>query len=77
MNAKITTFLNSDLLEKYLLGDTTSFETEIVESFISKYPEVQNAYNTLQYNLEIVTRSNAVEVPKNISYVRFSCSIRY
>ena len=53
MNAKITTFLNSDLLEKYLLGDTTSVETEIVESYISKYPEVQNAYNTLQYNLEI------------------------
>lgn len=66
MNAKITTFLNSGLLEKYLLGDTTSAETEIVESNISKYPEVQNAYNTLQYNLEIVTRSNAVDVPNNI-----------
>ena len=66
MNAKITTFLNSGLLEKYLLGDTTSEQTEIVESYISKYPEVQNEYNTLQYNLEIVTRSNAVEVPNNI-----------
>ena len=50
MNAKITTFLNSGLLEKYLLGDTTSAETEMVESYISKYPEVQNTYNTLQYN---------------------------
>ena len=66
MNAKITTFLNSGLLGKYLLGDTTSEQTEIVESYISKYPEVQNEYNTLQYNLEIVTRSNAVKVPKNI-----------
>lgn len=66
MNAKITTFLNSGLLEKYLLGETTSAETEIVESYISKYPEVQNAYNTLQYNLEIVAKSNAIEAPKNI-----------
>lgn len=66
MNAKITTFLNSDLLEKYLLGHTTSEETETVESFISKYPEVQNAYNTLQFNLEVVAKSNAIEAPKHI-----------
>ncbi|MDO5971664.1 anti-sigma factor [Flavivirga aquimarina] len=66
MNEKITTFLNSGLLEKYLLGETTSVETEKVESYISKYPEVQNEYNTLQYNLEIVAKSNAVEAPKSI-----------
>jgi len=66
MNEKITTFLNSGLLEKYLLGETSSAETETVESYISKYPEVQNTYNTLQYNLEIVAKSNAVEAPKSI-----------
>lgn len=66
MNAKITTFLNSGLLEKYLLGETTSAETEMVESYISKYPEVQNAYNTLQHNLEIIAKSNAIEAPKSI-----------
>ncbi|WP_370476908.1 anti-sigma factor [Tamlana flava] len=66
MNAKITTFLNSGLLEKYLLGETTSVETEKVESFISKYPEVQNAYNTLQHNLEVVAKMNAVEAPQGI-----------
>ena len=66
MNAKITTFLNSGLLEKYLLGETTSAETEMVESYISKHPQVQNFYNTLQYHLEIVAKSNAIEAPKNI-----------
>ncbi|MCL5130399.1 anti-sigma factor [Algibacter sp. L4_22] len=66
MNEKITAFLNSGLLEKYLIGDTTSVETEQVESFISKYPDVQNAYNSLQHNLEIVTKTNAVEAPKFI-----------
>ncbi|HMR16158.1 MAG: anti-sigma factor [Confluentibacter sp.] len=66
MNAKITTFLNSGLLEKYLLGNTTTAETELVESYVSKYPEVQNAYTTLQYNLEIVSKRNAVEAPRSV-----------
>ena len=66
MNAKITTFLNSGLLEKYLLGETTSAETQTVETYLSKYPEVQNTYNTLQFNLEVVAKSNAVEAPKHI-----------
>lgn len=66
MNEKITTFLNSGLLEKYLLGETTSAETDMVETYISKYPEVQNTYNTLQFNLEVVAKSNAVEAPKSI-----------
>lgn len=66
MNEKITTFLSSDLLEKYLLGETTSAETEMVETYISRYPEVQNAYNTLQFNLEIVAKNNAIEAPKSI-----------
>lgn len=66
MNEKINTFLSSGLLEKYLLGETASAETEMVESYISKYPDVQNAYNTLQFNLEVVAKSNAVEAPKSI-----------
>lgn len=66
MNEKITTFLNSGLLEKYLLGDATTAETEIVESHIARYPEVENAYNTMQHNLEVVAKTNAVEAPKHI-----------
>ncbi|GAL68174.1 anti-sigma factor [Jejuia pallidilutea] len=66
MNEKIITFLNSGLLDKYLMGTTTVAETEEVETYIAKYPEVQNAYNTLQHNLEIVAKSNAVEAPKAI-----------
>jgi hypothetical protein len=66
MNEKINTFLSSGLLEKYLLGETNSVETEMVESHISKYSEVQNAYNTLQHNLEVIAKCNAVEAPKSI-----------
>ena len=66
MNEKINTFLNSGLLEKYLLGEASAAETVQVETYISKYPEVQNAYNTLQFNLEVVAKSHAVEAPKGI-----------
>ena len=66
MNDKITTFLNSGLLDTYLVGQTTSSETEEVEFYLSEYPEVQQAYDTLQNNLEIVAKSQAVEAPKAI-----------
>jgi len=66
MNEKINTFLNSGLLDKYLLGETSSVETEKVESYITRYPEIENTYNLMQYNLEVVAKANAVEAPKNI-----------
>ncbi|MCF1420147.1 MULTISPECIES: anti-sigma factor domain-containing protein [Mangrovimonas] len=66
MNDKINTFLHSGLLEKYLMDETTLQESLMVENYIAKYPEVENAYNTLQHNLEIVAKSNAVEAPQAI-----------
>lgn len=57
MNEKITTFLNSGLLEKYLLGETSSEETEYIETYIARHPEVENAYTTLQFNLEVVSKN--------------------
>ncbi|MGY0391772.1 anti-sigma factor domain-containing protein [Bizionia sp. KMM 8389] len=64
MNDKITTFLNSDLLEKYLLGQTTVEETEKVENYISEYPEVANAYNDLQTKLELVAQTQSITAPE-------------
>ncbi|QDO93753.1 anti-sigma factor [Formosa sediminum] len=66
MNDKIYTFLNSDLLGKYIEGDTTPKETELVENYISKFPEVEHAYNTLQHNLEIMSKYHAVEAPTSV-----------
>jgi len=64
MNDKIITFLNSDLLDKYLVGTTSVNESAMVEAYIAKYPDVKNAYDTLQNNLEVVAKSNAVEAPR-------------
>ncbi|PWH81739.1 RNA polymerase subunit sigma-70 [Algibacter marinivivus] len=66
MNEKITTFLNSGLLDKYLLGNTSTEETVMVESYIARHPEIENTYNTMQHNLEVVAKANAVEAPKSI-----------
>ena len=66
MNEEIITFLNSDLLEKYLVGETTPAETEMVEAYITKYPKVKEKYNRLEFDLEIVAKSQAVEAPGHI-----------
>ncbi|WGD33718.1 anti-sigma factor [Olleya sp. YS] len=66
MNDKINTFLNSDLLNKYLIGQTTASETLEVEHFISEYPEIKKAYETLQDKLEFTAQLNAVKAPASV-----------
>ncbi|RCW90161.1 anti-sigma factor domain-containing protein [Winogradskyella arenosi] len=66
MEKQVQTFLNSDLLQKYVIGETTSEETREAEHFISNYPEVAQAYETLQDNLEIITKAGATDIPKDI-----------
>ncbi|NRD23140.1 RNA polymerase subunit sigma-70 [Winogradskyella litoriviva] len=66
MEKKLHTFLNSNLLNKYLVGDTSLEETKEVEHFISNYPEAAAAYEKLQDNLEIIAKAGAVDVPNYI-----------
>ncbi|MAB49984.1 MAG: RNA polymerase subunit sigma-70 [Flavobacteriaceae bacterium] len=66
METKLHTFLNSNLLNKYLVGEASYEETKEVEFFISNYPEAAEAYEKLQNNLEIIAKAGAVDVPKHI-----------
>ncbi|QWX84318.1 anti-sigma factor [Cellulophaga sp. HaHaR_3_176] len=66
MKDKIKTFLDSDLLEKYLLDATTETETLQVERYIAIHPEVRKAYNELQDNLEEFAKSYAVKAPEGL-----------
>ncbi|SDH07578.1 anti-sigma factor [Winogradskyella thalassocola] len=66
MEKKLQNFLNSDLLNKYLVGDISLEESKEVELFISKYPEAAQAYEKLQDNLEIVAKAGAVDAPNYI-----------
>lgn len=63
---EIYSFLESGLLEKYVVGDTSPSETEKVEGYISKYPEVQSKYDQLQNNLETISQLQAVEPSKDL-----------
>jgi cell division protein FtsL len=65
METKLHSFLNSGLLNKYLVGETSMAETKEVEFFISNYPEAAEAYEDLQKNLEIIAKAGAVDVPKD------------
>jgi hypothetical protein len=66
METKLQIFINSGLIDKYILGDTSIAESMEVEHYISEYPEIENEYNRLQDNLEIIAKSNSVEAPRHI-----------
>ena len=66
MKDKIKIFLDSDILEKYLLGATTDLEAMQVERYIAMYPEVRDTYNELQDNLEIFAKLHAIEAPQGL-----------
>jgi len=66
MKEKIRIFLDSDLLEKYLLGDTTTEETLQVERYITMYPKVRNAYIELQENLESYAKLHSLRAPEGL-----------
>lgn len=66
METELHKFLKSNLLNKYLVGDTSLEESKDVEHFISNYPEVAKAYEILQNNLEIIAKSGAVDIPNDV-----------
>jgi anti-sigma-K factor RskA len=66
METKLHGFLNSNLLNKYLVGETSLEESKEVEHFISNYPEAASAYEKLQDNLEIIAKAGAMDVPNHI-----------
>jgi len=63
MEQKIHIFLNSGLLDKYIIGTTTANETLQVEQYISTYPEVKEEYQILQDQLELASRAQASNAP--------------
>ena len=66
MEKKLQSFLESGLLDKYILGNTIPDENLEVESYISEYSEVKAQYELLQDNLEVLSKVHAVEAPEYI-----------
>jgi anti-sigma-K factor RskA len=66
MKEKIKIFLDSDLLEKYLLGTTSDQEALQVERYIAMYPEVRKTYDELQASLEAYAKLHAIKTPEGL-----------
>ncbi|TDU42801.1 anti-sigma-K factor rskA [Gelidibacter sediminis] len=66
MEKKLQHFMESGLLDSYILGTTTLDENLEVESYIAEFPEVASEYERLQENLEILAKASTVEAPKYI-----------
>ena len=60
MKKKVHDFLETGLLDKYLIGATSVNEAIKVEKYIAKYPEVKEEFDILQVQLELAARSNAI-----------------
>lgn len=75
MKEKVRIFLETDLLEKYLLGNTTTAETAKVEQYIAMYPEVRDTYRELEENLENFARLYSRKTPDGLRE-RIMLSIR-
>ncbi|THD66359.1 anti-sigma factor [Robertkochia marina] len=66
MKDAVKLFLEGDLLERYLTGETDVEENLQSEYFIETYPEVREEYEKLQLNLEQYARSFAQPLPENV-----------
>lgn len=69
MKEKVKIFLESDILEKYLLGDTTKEESQKAERYIAMYPEIRETYDMLQKNLETFANMYAKKTPEGLKEI--------
>ncbi|MEM6864361.1 MAG: anti-sigma factor [Bacteroidota bacterium] len=69
MKEKIQLFLDSDILEKYLIGDASKEEISRAERYIAMYPEVRETYNQLQDNLEAFAKLYARKTPEGLKEI--------
>ncbi|MGB3607120.1 MAG: RNA polymerase subunit sigma-70 [Psychroserpens sp.] len=63
MEKKLQIFLQSGLLDKYILDESSTSESLKVEHYIETYPEVAYEYLKLQEHLEVLAKADAIEAP--------------
>lgn len=63
MKEEVNIFLESNLLEEYLLGLTDSSQSAEVERMLVSHPEVQVEYDRMQDDMESYSQAHAVAPP--------------
>ena len=66
MKEALRKFLESNLLEDYLLGTLSESDNAKVESFIEKYPEVKQKFNFMQEDIEKMAMKTAIPAPPDL-----------
>ncbi|UOB18135.1 anti-sigma factor [Abyssalbus ytuae] len=66
MKTDLKTFLESDLLERYLAGTISAEDLHKVEYFIDEYPLVKDQFSVMEENLETYAKSYAVPAPEDV-----------
>ncbi|WP_235296380.1 anti-sigma factor [Portibacter marinus] len=73
MKEDVKTFLESGLLEEYLMGTCNQEQVKRVEYYIDHYPEVKREYDELQEHIEKMSYKLAVNSPKGLKEAIISC----
>ena len=73
MKKDIKKFLESGVLEKYLMGTCDPETASKVEAFISEHPEVKVEYDKLQDNIEKEAMKLSVAAPSGLKEAIVSC----
>jgi anti-sigma-K factor RskA len=63
MKMDVNKFLESNLLEDYLLGSSTDADARLVEEMIASSDKVKSAYIAMQEELEVLVRKTAIQPP--------------
>lgn len=69
----VKSFLESGLLEEYLMGTCTEEQADKVEYYIDNYPVVKTEYDKLQDNIEQMSHRLAVNSPSGLKEAIISC----
>lgn len=69
MKENVKLFLDSDVLERYLTGETSQEETLRAERYITLYREVREVYDMLQDNLEAFAKMYARKTPEGFKAI--------
>jgi anti-sigma-K factor RskA len=63
---EIKAYIESGILELYVLGDVTPTEKRQVEEMASKYPEIKTELNGIERSMELYAKENEVEPSENL-----------
>ncbi len=73
MKESVRVFLESGLLEEYMMGTCSSEQIKEVEFYLDNHPEVKSEYDSLQNEINTITEKFTNDTPKGLKEAIISC----